>query len=100
LDSDKVLLNLIALWQVGSGLYLILFNPAGQLYFAGYTDPYYFLMYGFFAAVLGAGILAWSDITKSRDAKQVALAVAVSLAVIVTIAFGTIILQGGMLPPQ
>ena len=53
-------------------------------------------MYGFFAVVLGAGILAWSDVTKSREAKLVALAVAVSLAVIVTIALGAIILQGGM----
>jgi hypothetical protein len=100
LDSEKVVLNLVALWQIGSGLYLIFFNPAGQLYFAGYTDPYYFLMYGFFAVVFGAGILVWSDIAKSREAKLVALAVAVSLAAIVTIAFGTIILQGGMLPPQ
>ena len=57
-------------------------------------------MYGFFAVVFGAGILVWSDIAKSREAKLVALAVAVSLAAIVTIAFGTIILQGGMLPPQ
>jgi hypothetical protein len=93
MNGEKALLNTVAFWELLSGLYLLFFSPTYGVYSEPSPLPAYSVMYALTAVLIGGGLDMWVDAAKSRRAKTVTLAITLVLIILVTLFFGSLIVQ-------
>jgi hypothetical protein len=93
MNGEKALLNTVAFWELLSGLYLLFFSPTYGVYSEPSPLPAYSVMYALTAVLIGGGLVVWVDAAKSRRAKTATLLITFALVVLITVFFGSTIVQ-------